>query len=102
MLSGKVFICLTLFLWIATTFAFILKVKLASSLRLQKTFYNKILHRVFADCQNTDVTEMFQFVISSNIDITAAKLRCDVFCFARTAYTKEKLNVTDFTKHFGI
>lgn len=64
MLFGKVFICLTSFLWIATTFAFILKVKLAKSLRLWKSFYDKILHRDFADYQNIGVTEMFQFVTS--------------------------------------
>ena len=63
MLSSKVFICLTLFLWIATTFAFILKVKLAKSLRHRKSFYDKILHRDFTDYQNIGVTEMFQFVM---------------------------------------
>ena len=63
MLSGKVFICLTLFLWIATTFVFILKVKLADFLRLQKTFYKKILHRDLTDYQNIGVTEMYLFVM---------------------------------------
>lgn len=70
-----------------------------------KKFYKKILQCDFTEYRNIGVTKMYLFVMSRNLDVAtmwSPRNFAVMFFVARKAYTKQKTNVTYFTKNFGI